>query len=103
MNLKGMNRKRGRFGGKMRNCLKDKSCPRKMCSLSEAGNCGRMRICKINGNRRQCARIASMGVRAGEEIDLICPKNGSNCILKIGNGTISLDHDTTKSILVTPV
>jgi len=84
-------------------CLKNRLCPRRISSLSEAGKCGRMKICKIEGNRKQCARMASMGVRAGEEIDLICPENGSNCIFKIQGGTISLDNDTSRAIMVTPV
>ncbi len=87
----------------MKKCQKNKSCPRRIHSLSDAGKCGRMKICKIDGDRKQCARMASMGVRAGEEIDLICPENGSNCIFRIHGGTISLDNDTTKTILVTSV
>lgn len=47
--------------------------------------------------------MASMGVRTGEEIDLICPQRGSSCLFKIHGGTISLDNETTKSIFVTPV
>ena len=83
--------------------LKNNSCPLQICPLSDASKCGRMKICKIDGDRKQCARMASMGVRAGEEIDLICKKKGSNCIFKIQGGTISLDNDTIKNILVTPV
>ncbi len=103
MTLKSLNRKCSSLTGMMRNCLKNKSCSRKIRSLSETGNCGRMKICKIDGNRKQCARMASMGVRAGEEIDLICPEKGSKCIFKIHGGTISLDNDTTKTIFVRPV
>lgn len=62
-----------------------------------------MKICKIEGDRKQCAKMASMGVRTGEEIDLICPQRGSSCLFKIHGGTISLDNETTKSIFVTPV
>ena len=103
MTLKGFNRKCSSLANMMKSCLKDKSCSPQICALSETSNCGRMKICKIDGDRKQCAKIASMGVRAGEEIDLICPKKGSNCIFRIHGGTISLDSDTTKNIFVTPV
>lgn len=87
----------------MKNRHNIKQDPQQMYSLSEACACGRMKICKIEGDRKQCARIASIGLRTGEEIDLICSETGSNCIFKIHGGTISLDNDTTKKIFVTPV
>jgi len=103
MTLNSLKKKRDRLGSVVKNCLKGKSCSRRMCSLSEADRCGRMKICKVNGSRKQCARMASMGLRPGEEIDLICAEGGSNCLFKIQGGTISLDATTTKAIYVTPV
>jgi ferrous iron transport protein A len=47
-----------------------------------------------------CARMASMGVYPGEEVQLLCTHNGSQCVLRVGNGTVSLDAETIDKILV---
>lgn len=45
--------------------------------------------------------MAAMGVYPGVEADLVCPKNGSQCLLKVNGGTISLDSTISDNILVT--
>jgi len=47
--------------------------------------------------------MASMGVYPGIEAELICPENGSQCILKVQGGTISLDSSVSDNILVSAV
>lgn len=71
--------------------------------LSIKGETGRVRICKVTGDRRICSRIAAMGVYPGIEADVICPGKGSRCVLKVNGGTISLDADVSENILVTSV
>lgn len=83
-------------------CKKRKGCS-KIGPLSDAATSGQMEICKIKGDRKQCARMASMGLRCGEKIDLICPTNGSSCIFKVNGGTLSLDSDSIKTIFVKPI
>jgi len=45
--------------------------------------------------------MASLGVYPGEEIELLCPQNGSQCLLKLQGGTLVLDSNTSRNILVT--
>lgn len=89
------------FTKQMRKCWEKKNCPETVAPLSQKGRAGRIRICKVTGDRRLCARMASMGVYPGIEAEVICPENGSQCILKIEGGTISLDHSVSDNILVT--
>jgi hypothetical protein len=47
--------------------------------------------------------MASLGVYPGVEADIISAKNGSQCILKVNGGTISLDSEVSNDILVTQI
>ncbi|MBC8208673.1 MAG: ferrous iron transport protein A [Desulfobulbaceae bacterium] len=77
------------------------TCPRKTSPLSEACHRGRVKICKVTGDRSHCARMAALGLYPGEEVELICPKQGgSQCLLKIHGSTLSLDHESMKNILI---
>jgi len=91
------------FANRMRKCWGKEECPGSIAPLSQKGKAGRIRICKVTGDRRLCARMASMGVYPGIEAEVICPENGSQCILKIEGGTISLDNSVSDNILVTAV
>lgn len=103
-----MRRKRGKkfngcFADKVKNCF-----GRNRCALGEAPaslkNCkGKVKVCKVNGDRKICARMASMGLYPGVEADIICAENGSQCLLKVNGGTISLDPAISENILVTNV
>lgn len=65
-------------------------------------NCtGRVQVCKVNGDRKICARMASMGLYPGVVADIICAEEGSQCILKVNGGTISLDSSLSENIVVT--
>ncbi len=89
------------FAQKVRNCFGRKSCNDLAAPLSKRGATGRIKICKITGDRTVCGRIAAMGVYPGVEADIICSGRGSRCILKVNGGTISFDADVSKNILVT--
>lgn len=68
--------------------------------LSKRNNCGRARVCAINGDRKHCARMASLGLYPGNEIELISPSHGDNGIIKVHGGTVSIDKETMDNILV---
>lgn len=65
-------------------------------------HCGRgvVKICKVNGDRRQCARMADLGLYPGTEAELVCHESGDHCILKIHGSNICLDRSMTENILV---
>jgi ferrous iron transport protein A len=45
--------------------------------------------------------MASMGLYPGVEADIICANGGSQCVLKVNGGTISLDSDVSENVYVT--
>ena len=93
-----------------RYCLRgnEKECPLKKvrCSskahpLSEACACGKVKVCKISGDRSSCAKMATMGVLPGSELELLCPGHGyKNCMIKLNGSTLSLDQLTAENIFV---
>ncbi len=104
MTLKELNNKCHCFARKtLRKCGKGRHSIPHHGPLSERNQAGRVRICKVTGNRKLCARMASLGVIPGKEAELICPKSGSRCILKIHGGTLSLDQTTSSNIIVQSV
>lgn len=88
------------FANKVRRCFAGKRCQEEMAPLSQRGCPGRVKVCKVTGDRKICARMASMGVYPGVEADILCD-NGDRCILKVHGGTISLDADISNNIYVT--
>lgn len=103
MTLKDLNKKCRCLAKKMQRCKTPRHCPGQRGPLSETCRVGKIRICKITGDRKLCAKMASLGVLAGEEAEIICPRNGSQCLLKIQGGTLSLDHTTSSNIIVQSV
>ncbi len=101
MTFKQLNRKCCCFAGKVKQRLGRGRCAaEQIMPLSRIRHHGRKRICKITGDRKLCARMASLGFYPGEEVELLCNENESQCILKIQGGTISLDNTASKNILV---
>ncbi len=100
MTLKELNKKCERFAKKVGSCRRGKDCPKQYGPLSETCQTGKLKICKITGDRKHCARMASLGVLPGEEAELICPQNNAQCLLKVHGGTLSLDQDTSNNIIV---
>lgn len=89
------------FSKKVRNFFSRGECANAVAPLSERGKTGRVKVCKVSGDRKICARMASMGLYPGVEADIICPENGSQCILKVNGGTISLDSAVSANVFVT--
>lgn len=100
MSLRELHTKCHCFADKMKSCLAGEKCLKPVGPLSNKGQAGRVRICQVTGDRKLCARMASMGVYPGIEAELICPENGSQCILKIQGSTLSLDRSVSQNILV---
>jgi ferrous iron transport protein A len=102
----GMLRKGGKKNGccftdRVRNCFGKKRRDDLIGPLSKRARAGRVKVCKVTGDRKICARMASMGLYPGVEADIICSENGSQCVLKVNGGTISLDSAVSDNIFVT--
>ncbi len=91
------------FADTVKRCLRRKHCSDLVSPLSQKCQSGRIKICKVTGDRTVCGRIAAMGVYPGIEADIICSGRGSQCILKVNGGTVSLDADISENILVTSI
>ena len=103
MSLKRFHKRCNCFADKVRNCWSEKHCQHRVGPLADKDQSGKIRICRITGDRKLCARMASMGVYPGIEADLICPENGGQCILKIQGSTLSLDKSVSENILVSAI
>ncbi|MDW7773022.1 MAG: FeoA family protein [Desulfobulbaceae bacterium] len=64
--------------------------------------CEKMKICRISGDRKMCARMAQLGFLPGSEIELVCPGKNRQCMVRIKGSTITLDELQAKHIFVTP-
>ena len=64
---------------------------------------GKLKVCAVNGDRATCARMASLGVLPGSELELLCKGGGHQCMVKVNGGTLSLDMLTAANILVAPM
>ena len=85
--------------GMKHGCSTKQNC--RISPLSEKSKCGFARVSRVDGDRKHCARLAALGLYPGNEIELVSPANGDRCIVKVHGGTISIDRDTTKNILIT--
>jgi len=71
-----------------------------MVPLSRLYRSGRFTICKVGGDRKLCARMGALGIYPGARAELICPHNGSQCILQLHGSRLCLDRITSEHILV---
>ena len=90
-----MLRKRGKnngccFADKVRNCFGRGRCNDLIGPLSKRATTGRVKVCKVTGDRKICARMASMGLYPGVEADVICSEMGRQCLLKVSAIILSL-------------
>ena len=89
------------FTDRVKRCFRRGQCNSLLGPLSRRCDAGRIKICKITGDRKVCGRMAAMGVYPGVEADIISSGYGNRCILKVNGGTVSLDADVSENILVT--
>lgn len=85
----------------LRNCFCPKAQDDKATPLSRRCKAGKVRICKVTGDRKLCAKIAALGLYPGSEAELVCPENGHQCVIKVHGGNICLDRSISDNILVT--
>ncbi len=90
------------FLDKAKKCLRNRSCGGET-SLSRACCNSRLRVCRLTGDRRLCARMAHLGLVPGRELQLICSGSGENCLVKLGDGVLTLDEQTSENIIVTAI
>ncbi len=62
----------------------------------------RVKVACVKGDRRLCARMASLGIYPGVEMELLCQGCGYPCLVRVNGGTLSLGGDVSGKILVTP-
>jgi len=86
--------------GRMRNKNCSSQNEGQVTPLSKKIKCGIAKVCSINGDRKHCARLASLGLYPGNEIELICPSQGDGCVIKVHGGTVSIDKETMENILI---
>lgn len=91
------------FSDKVKNCFGKRRCKKIAAPLSETGYCGKVKVCKVTGDRKICARMASLGLYPGVEADIVCAQRGSQCVVKVNGGTISLDSNISENIYVTDI
>ena len=82
--------------------VREEKYPDNAKPLSKACGCERVKVCKVRGDRKLCARMAQLGVLPGSIIELICPAQSQSCMVKIKGSTVSLDQLSADNILVTP-
>lgn len=59
-----------------------------------------LKVSGILGGRHLCARMASLGIYPGVEMELLCAGCGSPCLVRVRGGTISLGAGISDKILV---
>lgn len=89
------------FTNKVKKCLGRSQCNQIGAPLSQNGHCRKVKVCKVTGDRKVCARMASLGLYPGVEADIICSQKGSQCMVRVNGGTISLDSHISDNIYVT--
>ena len=100
--MKKFHDKCGCFADKMKSRFgrRKRTIGEQVSPLSKYCNRGIVKICKVNGDRKLCARMADLGLYPGTEAELVCHENGSQCILKIHGSNICLDRTIAENILV---
>jgi ferrous iron transport protein A len=100
MTFRDINKKCSCLAKKIQQCKRSEKCSKHHGPLSETCKLGKLKICKLTGDRRECAKMAALGLLPGQEAELLCARNGSQCLLKIHGGTLSLDQSTSNNIIV---
>ncbi|MBN2810037.1 MAG: ferrous iron transport protein A [Deltaproteobacteria bacterium] len=68
--------------------------------LTLAGCGRRLRVCRIDGGRGVCARMAALGIFPGQEVELVCAADRSRCLVRLNGSTVSLGDGAAENILV---
>ncbi|MCK5681408.1 ferrous iron transport protein A [bacterium] len=68
--------------------------------LAEAGCGRRLQVCRVDGSRGVCGRLASLGIFPGQEVELVCAADSSRCLVRLNGSTVSLGDGAAEKILV---
>jgi ferrous iron transport protein A len=71
--------------------------------LCNAKTGGKVKVACVQGERSLCARMASLGIYPGVEVQLLCAGCGCPCLVRVNGGTLSLGKGVSDKILVTPL
>jgi ferrous iron transport protein A len=93
--LKGWRRGNGRCVGC---CMRTSEASTLPLSSAQPGE--RLKVKSITGGRQLCARMASMGIYPGVEMELLCSGCGAPCLVRVNGGTLSLGCGVSDKILV---
>ncbi|HDL89832.1 MAG TPA: ferrous iron transport protein A [Thermodesulforhabdus norvegica] len=80
--------------------MKGRSIYHSEIPLPEAEPGASVRITRIEGGRRLCARLAHMGIYPGTIMEVISSGRGAPCIVRVRNATISLGRGMSRKIIV---
>ncbi|WP_170920256.1 FeoA family protein [Desulfacinum hydrothermale] len=72
----------------------------KLIPLSHARSGSRLKVRRIDGGRRLCARMAALGIYPGAELELVCAGCDCPCLVKVHGSTLSLGAGISRKILV---
>lgn len=95
--FKGWNSRKGREC-----CPSESQAGSGVLPLAEAPAGKRLKVACLGGGRKFCARMASMGIYPGVEMELLCSSYGSPCLVRVHGGTLSLGVGLSRNILVVP-
>jgi len=68
--------------------------------LAEAGCGRRLEVCRVDGGRRVCGRLAALGIYPGQKVELVCAADSSRCLVRLNGSTVSLGDGAAEKILV---
>ena len=68
--------------------------------LAEAGCGRRLQICRVDGSRGVCGRLAAMGLFPGQEVELVCAADNTRCLVRLNGSSVSLGDGAAEKILV---
>lgn len=75
----------------------------KVLPLSETRPGDVVRLVRLNGGRRMCARLAHMGLYPGVQVTIVSGGEGAPVIIRKGQSTISIGKGMSGKILVEKV
>lgn len=68
--------------------------------LAEAGCGRRLEVCRVDGGRGVCGRLAALGIFPGQKVELVCAADSSRCLVRLNGSTVSLGDGAAEKILV---
>ena len=77
---------------------KDRGCDRTPLCHAKAGK--KVKVACVEGGRKLCSRMASMGIYPGAEVEIVCGGCGCPCLVRVSGATVSLGAGISDKIFV---